>query len=65
MHVVAGTKFEPNQFYVVKKAKELALSIDFSYFAWGIHLKARSSRYKFMSGKFKPTEARYTTSEAN
>lgn len=49
----------------MKKAKELALSIDFSYFAWGIHLKARSSRYKFMSGKFKPTEARYNTSEAN
>ena len=65
MDVVAGTKFEPSQFYVVKKAKESALSTDFSYFAWGIHLKARSSRYKFVSRKFKPREARNTASEAN
>ena len=39
---------------VVKKNKETGISIQFfSYFAWGIYLKARNSGYRKFSQKLK------------
>ena len=44
MVMILKEKFGPNQDQCCEKCKKLALSIDFfSYFAWGIHFKARIS----------------------
>ena len=41
---------------MLRKSKEIGISIGvFSYFVWGMHLKARSSGFrKYLSGNWRP-----------